>query len=212
MCTFIGLSFSIVISPTILHCLSLIFHNYLHIFAVASFMTLDKRNCIIWIACCTLALVSLALRSFFVFLCALILCRLLLLLLLLWLSFLQTDLFAINSKRIFPWLFCLWSSVLPYPHPIHLLYYLVSRNRQWFVNRWKGYKEKVQVFFFQAHSQLIPISFHHSPQEPQQQQQENYLHRKMEKELFSRIFSISVYCITFYVCASSFKRWLFFNI
>ena len=78
-------------------------------FALASFMTLDKRNCIIWIACCTLALVSLRFflqlplsPSFcfhFCFACFV-------------LPFISTDLFAINSKRIFPWLFCLWSSVL----------------------------------------------------------------------------------------------------
>lgn len=89
-------------------------------FVLASFMTLDKRNCIIRIACCTLALVSLRCAGArflcFTFSCIIPCC------------YSSTDLFAINSKRIFPWLFCLWSSVLYIRVPF-ILCYFVSRNR-----------------------------------------------------------------------------------
>lgn len=84
-------------------------------FVLASFMTLDKQNCIIRIACCTLAFVSLRWAG----------ARFLLHHSLLFYS--STDLFAINSKRIFPWLFCLWSSVLYIRVPF-ILCYFVCRN------------------------------------------------------------------------------------
>lgn len=104
-----------------LHCLSFIAQQqkHLHIFALANFMTLDKRNCIIWIGCCTLALVSLG-RFFFLSISSIFLFYFPFFwfnlvwfsILLLVFTIISTDLFAINSKRIFPWLFCLWSSVV----------------------------------------------------------------------------------------------------
>lgn len=60
-----GLSSSIVILPNYFALSFTHLSQLLAYFVVASFMTLDKRNCIIRIACCTLALVSLVL--FFAF-------------------------------------------------------------------------------------------------------------------------------------------------
>lgn len=56
-----GLSSSIVILPNYFALSFTHLSQLLAYFVVASFMTLDKRNCIIRIACCTLALVSLVL-------------------------------------------------------------------------------------------------------------------------------------------------------
>lgn len=100
--------------------LSSIFHNYLHILCgYQLFMTLDKRNCIIRIAFCTLDLVSLwrflCVRFFpsvFRFIrhhdCRCCYCRCLCCVAEVGFRF---NSFAINSKRIFPWLFCLWSAL-----------------------------------------------------------------------------------------------------
>lgn len=109
--------------------------NHLDIFAFASFMKLDKHLD-------RLLYIDFGFIKFIFFRCfhslSLLFC----------VDSISTDLFAINSKRISPRVFCLWSSVLHIRMP-SIQCYFVSANHQWFAKRCT--EKKVNVFHAVKH-------------------------------------------------------------